>query len=98
VVSSVRKVWKLLAMVAFALEVVLLVLLLEPVLVAGAETIGVGMVASTAMANSSNPDVDAAARGEHAAVAACHSGGGAVAPGPDQAVCVWIGLVVVLPR
>ena len=38
--------------------------------VAGADVGTVGMVASTAIALSSNPDVDAAARSEHAAIAA----------------------------
>ena len=40
-------------MLAVAVELVLLLDELEPVLVAGAETTGVGMVASTDMANSS---------------------------------------------
>src|SRR3954453_4036921 len=95
VVSSVRKVWKLLAMLAVAFEAVWLELL-APLLVAGAETTGVGMVASTAMESSLHPDVDAAARAEHAAVAAGDRSGDGVVLGHDQAVCVGIGLVAVL--
>src|SRR5436190_13054100 len=96
VVSSVRKVWKLFAIPMFALEEVWL--LLEPLLVAGAETTGVGIVASSAMASSLNPDVDAAARGKHAAVAARHRGRDGVVLGHDQALRVRIGLTAVLAR
>src|SRR3954466_15243404 len=56
-----------------AVDAVLLAV--EPVLVPVPETTVLGMVASTAMVISSNPDVDAAACAEHAAIAASRRGG-----------------------
>src|SRR6266404_4912925 len=96
VVSSVRKVWKLSAIPVVAVDPELL---LVAVPVPGAETTVVGVVASTAMAISLNPDVDAAARTEHAAIAAAGDDGRhAVFLADDEAMRVGIGLVaVVLP-
>src|SRR5438132_10810358 len=93
VVSSVRKVWKLLARVAFDD-----VLLVELVAVLLAVTTLVGIVASTAMVVSLNPDIQAAARAEHAAIAAGDRRRHGLVLGDDQALGVGIGLVAVLPR
>src|SRR5258708_10147751 len=60
------------------------------------ETTGFGMVASTDMAISSDPDVHAAARTEHAAVAASRGGGDGVFFADDQALRVGVGLVAVV--
>src|SRR5712672_4267558 len=60
------------------------------------ETTGLGMVASTAMVISSDPDVHAAARTEHAAVAASRGGGDGVFFADDQALRVGILLVAVV--
>src|SRR3954454_3604909 len=60
------------------------------------ETTGLGMVASSAMVISSDPDVDAAARTEHAAVAASRRGGDGVFFADDQALRVGVLLVAVV--
>src|SRR5882757_7023305 len=60
------------------------------------ETTGLGMVASTAMVISSDPDVHAAARTEHASVAASRRCGDGVFFADDQALRVGVGLVAVV--
>src|SRR5439155_22703988 len=69
----------------------------EPLLVPAAETSGLGMVASTAMVISSDPDVDAAACAQHAGVAASRRGGGdGVFFADNQALRVGVLLVAVV--
>src|SRR5215475_1328772 len=92
VVSSVRKVWKLLATVVFDDDVLLVELVAALVAVTGAV-----VVASTAIAVSLNPDVQAAAGAEQAAIVVGHDGRHGFFLGEDQAVGVGIGLVAVLP-
>src|SRR5882724_744077 len=85
VVSSVRKVWKLSAMPVVAVEAVEV---LSAVVVPGAATTVVGIVASTDMVNSSDFDVYAAARSEHAAICASRDWRGDGVFFNDQAMCV----------
>src|SRR5262245_36272682 len=98
VVSSVRKVWKLPAMVLPSMPVeldeeLLLVLVL---LVTAAVTWDVmGAMVLVSMALSSHADVDAAARGQHAAVAAQHRvDGGSFGIGHDELGRGWHVLVL----
>src|SRR5712672_2710891 len=89
VVSSVRKVWKLSAMPVVAVDAALLAV--APVLlVLVPETTGLGMVVSTDMVISSDPDVHAAACTEHAAVAASRRSGDGIVFADDQALRVGV--------
>src|SRR5882757_11074547 len=87
VVSSVRKVWKLSAIPGVVVEAVVVVVFV--LVVDGADTTVPGIVASTAMVISSDLDIDAAARSEHAAIGSSRDRrGNGVVFADDQAVGV----------